>query len=306
MRLHRGAIVSVDHAEGSGEVLGDMLTSEGVLSPRAGLDDAGRDAGEPIGRFLVRTGRASPGAVAYALRRQSRKRLRTLFTWENPRLGFRAEPHPDHASSPHPEAMPCAEAVLDVLRNEATSESLGGGALPPRDERLTLSPLGRDLLGASALRPEEQALSALLQRPRTFDEIREAVSGHPRALRFLTAMRRLRAVVPVSASGSYSLLLRKRQELRRTRDPRALLGLAPDATADDARRALRKLARDLHPDRFAQAGDASRALSGEILQALVGAQARFVEEATARPRGTAGRAGEGVPGRRADRTSRAR
>lgn len=71
-------------------------------------------------------------------------------------------------------------------------------------------------------------------------------------------------------------MLRKRREVRARVSPRALLDLPEGAGRDDARRALRRLVRDLHPDRFGDdASDGLVRTSGEIVSALVAAEAHL-------------------------------
>jgi hypothetical protein len=77
-------------------------------------------------------------------------------------------------------------------------------------------------------------------------------------------------------TGSYPLLLRKRRELRNDVSAHALLDLPEGAGGRDARLALRKLVRDIHPDRFGDGAPlALRRASGEIVSALVDAEARI-------------------------------
>ena len=87
----------------------------------------------------------------------------------------------------------------------------------------------------------------------------------------LSAALWLGALVPRrrTASRPYSLLLRKRQQLRAQAGARALLELGPDADASEARRALRRLAAHLHPDALGPTEPASlRAVSSDMLCAL--------------------------------------
>lgn len=271
IRLFEGRIASVDHRESDGSVLGDLLLDEGALARELLPDDDGRAESEPIGRFLVRTGRVTRGALEHALRRQVRVRLRTVFSWERPRLGFRAL-----EVTAADLTLPVADAVLDALRHTAAQDV--EPRLPER-ETWALSSFGRDLLREAALRPEEAAVAAMLERGVAMDTIASVLNRNPRAMRFAAMLRRIGAVEPSHASGSYSLLLQKRQQLRRSSDPRMLLGLPPGASKADARRALRRLARDLHPDRFSQADAAARTLSAEVLRALVAAEANFASGA---------------------------
>jgi hypothetical protein len=69
----------------------------------------------------------------------------------------------------------------------------------------------------------------------------------------------------------YTLLLRKRAQLRRRANARELLDLPLGAhvSEDAPRRALRRLALHLHPDRLGpDAPESARALSTEVMQAL--------------------------------------
>jgi curved DNA-binding protein CbpA len=74
------------------------------------------------------------------------------------------------------------------------------------------------------------------------------------------------------------MLLRKQRQLRRAADARALLEIGPRASPEEARRALRRLAHVVHPDRFGAAEDAAvRSASREVMTALVDAQRRLEE-----------------------------
>jgi hypothetical protein len=93
--------------------------------------------------------------------------------------------------------------------------------------------------------------------------------------RFLWALKLLRAASS-RAGGSYPLLLRKRRQLRKQASAHALLDLPEGAGGREARLALRKLVRDLHPDRFGDGAPAAlRRASGEVVTALVDAEARI-------------------------------
>jgi hypothetical protein len=138
-----------------------------------------------------------------------------------------------------------------------------------------LTEAGDAMLVGAELRPEETAVIFWLRRGIRAEQIPSLPGCGLRGYRFAWMLKLLRCAAP-KAGGSYPLLLRKRRELRGRASARALLDLAEGAGANEARRALRKLVRDLHPDRF---GDgvppALRRASGEIVTALVDAEARI-------------------------------
>jgi hypothetical protein len=138
-----------------------------------------------------------------------------------------------------------------------------------------LTEAGEALIRGAELMPEESAVSSWLRRGVPAEEISTlpgcGLPGH----RFLWALKLLRAASP-RAGGSYPLLLRKRRELRKQASAHALLDLPEGADGREARLALRKLVRDLHPDRFGDGTPAAlRRASGEIVTALVDAEARI-------------------------------
>jgi hypothetical protein len=143
------------------------------------------------------------------------------------------------------------------------------------DATYRLTEAGDAMLVGAELRPEETAVIFWLRRGIRAEQIPSLPGCGLRGYRFAWMLKLLRCAAP-KAGGSYPLLLRKRRELRGRASARALLDLAEGAGANEARRALRKLVRDLHPDRF---GDgvppALRRASGEIVTALVDAEARI-------------------------------
>jgi hypothetical protein len=138
-----------------------------------------------------------------------------------------------------------------------------------------LTALGEALVERARLWPEELAMVALLRRGATVDALLGAVGPGIRAVRTLFALKLLHAIAPPSPGDrSYRLLLRKTGEIRRDEDAHVLLDLPPGATAGAARRALRRLASEIHPDRFSDSMSPDlRRLSADVLAALVRAQA---------------------------------
>ena len=81
---------------------------------------------------------------------------------------------------------------------------------------------------------------------------------------------------PAPGKMSYGLLLKKRNQLRNAASPEALLDLGPQHDPRAPRASLRRLARELHPDRFKAGAPAPiEQLSGEVLSALVDAESRL-------------------------------
>jgi hypothetical protein len=134
---------------------------------------------------------------------------------------------------------------------------------------------GEALCCGEELRPEETAVLFWLKRGVPAEEVATLPGCGLAGYRFLWMLKLLGAASP-KAGGSYPLLLRKRRELRRQASAHVLLDLPEGAGGRDARLALRKLVRDLHPDRFGdRAPPALRRASGEIVTALVNAEARI-------------------------------
>ncbi|MGB8328884.1 MAG: hypothetical protein WCE62_02060 [Polyangiales bacterium] len=136
-----------------------------------------------------------------------------------------------------------------------------------------LTDTGETLLAGAELRPEETAALFWLRRGVLAPELLALPGCGPVAQRFVWMLKLLGVAAP-KPGGSYPLLLRKRREVRRAASAHALLDLPDGAGRRDARLALRKLVRDLHPDRFGERAPlALRRASGEIMSALVHAEA---------------------------------
>jgi len=136
-----------------------------------------------------------------------------------------------------------------------------------------LTDAGEALLVGAELRSEETAAVFCLRRGVLAQEVARLPGCGLRGYRFVWILKLLRAASP-KAGGSYPLLLRKQREVRRRASPHTLLDLPEGAGRRDARLALRKLVRDIHPDRFAERAPlALRRASGEIVTALVDAEA---------------------------------
>ena len=143
------------------------------------------------------------------------------------------------------------------------------------NEAYHLTPVGEALVRGAHLRAEESSVLFWLRKGVLAGELAARPGCGLGGYRFLWTLKLLGAASP-KAAGSYPLLLRKRRELRGRASAHTLLDLPEGAGGRDARVALRKLVRDVHPDRFADgAPPALRRASGEITTALVNAEAQI-------------------------------
>lgn len=244
LELVEGRFASVEGTALGSETLGDVLEAEGV--DRRLLLDATQGSGEPIGESLTREGRVSRGALEAGLRAQIRARLPKLLGWERAKATFRAETIGKRG------VLDVADALVDALRRmEPRSDLLEG------DGSLVAAKSGTDLLTRAALRPDEIAAVALLERGDR-DGVRRLIHARPALAGFLGGLRTLGLVVPRPSGGSYAELVVAREALRRGE------GRSLD------RERLREHVRRLHPDRFHGVGDeGARAASGEVLRRLL-------------------------------------
>lgn len=265
--------------------LGDSLFREGAFDTERHLTALAQ--GGPVGRvgaWLVESGATTEEALAQALEAQVRRRLSRLLSWEGIDLAFRAAPPGAGGArvEPPPPGPKRPRRVAETLVLEAMRTALAPLPLVLVRRRLgdgllVLTPLGKQLLGPAELLPEERAFAPLLERGAPVDELLGAAGGRSKALRGLLALRLLGAAAPPSPGGkAYRLLLRKQRQIRMAADPRSLLELPVDSGPAQARRALRRFAKDVHPDRFGGvAHPALREASAEVLVALVAAEARL-------------------------------
>ncbi len=172
------------------------------------------------------------------------------------------------------------ELALRLIRAAARRCETGDVRAELGNETLRLTDAGEALISGGGLQPEETATVFWLRRGVCAEELLSLPGCGVRGYRFAWMLKLLGAAAP-KAGGSYPLLLRKRRELRRRASARRLLDLPESADGGEARRALRKLVRDLHPDRFGEsAPEALRQASGEIVSALVEAEARIASGAS--------------------------
>lgn len=256
-----GRIVEI---EAPGSLFGEVAPHARELPPIE------PEPGEKIGAAMVRTGALDAHAVDETLRRQMKARLRRVMTWPHAVLSM----EPAAAVATEGAGICARDLVLSAIRDladtvplDAVRERLGKGPL-------ALAPLGELLVDRSALHPDEAAVCARLRHPSTLTDLDRASRGSERALRLVFALAELEAATPPVGRGSMSLLARKSREVRASETPSALLDLERSASSDAARPALRKLAQQIHPDRFGpDAPEAIVAASNAVLGAL-GAAAR--------------------------------
>lgn len=193
-----------------------------------------------------------------------RDRVCTVFRWPNHELRFTSGAA-EFGVLCLRDTLPAAALILQGMRLAAARANL---ALEAGCE---LAPWGRWLLEAAGERP----LLLALQRGSAADP--SAADGGDHAASVYRALRAFGALAPrAPARADYTLLLRKRAELRRRVPARELLDFPPGAavTPAAARIALRKLTSHLHPDCLGPDAPASaRALSHEVMQALTVAAA---------------------------------
>jgi hypothetical protein len=221
----------------------------------------------------VEQGLVSRGAVEAGLRRQLRRRLELILRCR--RLEYRfvrgaVARVTDLAVETEPTGalvVAAMRAVLHGCHQAALRAEIPAGALALTDE-------GRRLSRQATLWPEEQAAVRLLERGCDAATLREATRDSARAERFVALLSLLGGLRDdVTAGARYGLLLRKRRQLRATRDPHALLETAQGASPREVRRALRRLALELHPDNFGPATPpAIRDASNEVMGALIRAE----------------------------------
>jgi hypothetical protein len=267
---------------GFAQPLGDALLADGALDPYAHAEAlrASEHAHGPVGRWLVDAGLVSRPALELALRRQLRDRVLQVFACHS--LDYRFEPgEPDVGARWIEEPVCTADLVLAALRSVVAGWPYERLIAVVDPGALQLNATGAVLVRGAALWPEESAAASLLRGGATLVAVLRATFGADRALRFVAALSLLSALMNASSREQrYSLLVRKREQLRRAAGPHALLELPAHTAPGEARRSLRRLARALHPDALGpDAPDALRRASCEVLAALSVAEQSLRERA---------------------------
>lgn len=206
--------------------------------------------------------------------RQALERLLEVCEWDGLVLRLR-QPLPAADRWTLPEPAPARFLALQAMRAAVTGVEAATIDAQLGSETYHLTAVGEALVSGTELRAPEASVLRWLGKGLPAEECAQRPGCGWAGYRFLWILKMLGAASPKS-TGSYPLLLRKRRELRSRASAHALLDLPEGAGGRDARVALRKLVRDLHPDRFGDgAPPALRRASGEITTALVNAEAQI-------------------------------
>jgi hypothetical protein len=260
--------VDPDDHDSIGEALRELDAWDEKRARRAGP----RPPGETVGQWGVRVGATSEAAVSLALRKQLQRRMARLFALDPPELRLAAGSWevgvPALAEPPT-----TAELIVSSLRERVARDPLIALRRRLGDGLLVLTPLGVELLDGAVLWPDEQVMIPHLERGASVDVLISASQGSARALRTLHALHVVGACSAPEPRRGYAMLLKKTRQIRRAARAAELLELEPGGTTDEARRALRRLACAVHPDRFGtDAPVAIRSASHQVMSALVRAQ----------------------------------
>ena len=275
--------------------LGDTLLALGELdsaAQRALLDAADAQPGrrdKPIGARLIEAGAVSAVAVRHALQLQLHRGIDAVLRGSYGALRTQAcaprdargdDVSVDLAAGVWASLLAIAEAL--PARDRARLAGEGELVLGARGERrvqglLRAAHSGELATALAAHRGRERdvgsAIAILSRRPGAMLE-RALCSRPPSELLPLRASLRvlgLAAEQRAHVEDAYALLLRKRRELARNASASTLLDLPGPTSGVHVRRALRRLACKLHPDRFDRADHRLRVVSADVMRALAGA-----------------------------------
>lgn len=271
---------------GAEDSLGDELLRSGELDGEAHRRALERvPVARPVGAWLIEVGAATRPAIEHALREQLRTRLLEVFRW--PVLHYRFTAGSGNVGLPLvSEPLAVADIVLGAMRRAMSAHPVEQLRERMGEYKLRLTPRGQHLLAGAALWPEEAVAAALLARGSDPGSVASATRDSARAIRLLYALHLLGGV-SANPTGSLacSLLVSKRLQLRREVGDAALLDLPQNAGPEQARKALRKLALRIHPDRLGEsAPPALRLASTEVMTALSGAECKIRERGSGIPR----------------------
>ena len=267
--VREGRVVAMRVLPDDGDFLGDSLRRMGAWDERIfGLPDPG----EPVGRWALRVGATSAPAVSLALRKQLQRRMARLLGVDPPEM--RLTPGASEVGVPALDEPPqTAELIVGALRDRAAEVPLLWARRRVGETLLVLTPLGKELVTDAVLWPDEAAMVGMLEHGAPPDVLLAATGGSSRALRLLYALRQVGGCAPPELRSGYATLLRKTRQVRAAARAAELLELPGGAPPQEARRALRKLAAAVHPDRFGTTAPAAiRSASHEVMSALVRAQ----------------------------------
>jgi hypothetical protein len=260
-------------ASGESALLGDWLLRRGELDVAAHAAALSGDSPcTPVGAWLVAHGVASQAAIERALQDQLRARVLLAFRWRDVSHVF--EPGSSDIGMPWlQEPVDVGQLALTAVRAVIDPLTLDGWLRARAQTALVLSAFGRALLRTSPFSELAPELDAVLSRGARVQQIVDACRGSDDALRSFGALYALGAIVPASQGNQYSILLRKRAQLRRRVSAAELLEVGRDARAQDVRRAVRRLAKHVHPDALGPLAPASlREASSELMRALLQAE----------------------------------
>ncbi len=242
--LRRGYLTAAQ-LEGHWAPLGEILRDAGAIDDaqlRRSLETMAQGA-ELQGRALREAGMVSSAAIEAALRRQAEMRLERLAAMASADYSFDANAPPAlRGAGGVPVALTTwarrhVEARLDATRARALHAELSGARLAASKQLLPDPAEGDDT--------DRRILEALAS-PRRLDEI-EVIARAPRfrLLAFVYFLREIGALElhGIGAKPAVSTVRNDRIEAARR-----LLGVGPDASAEDVRRAYHRLARQWHPD----------------------------------------------------------
>lgn len=265
-----GRVVALRVEPSDGDYLGDALRRMGAWDE--GAATAPLASSEPIGRWGARVGATTAPAVSLALRKQLQRRMARLFGLDPPELRLTVG-SADVGVPSLDEPPETRELIVGAMRESASRTPLLNVRRTLGDGILVLTALGKDLLDGAVLWPDEQAMMPLLERGAPRGVLVSVTRGSARAQRMLYALRCVGACAPPQPRKGYATLLRKTRQVRRAARAAELLDLPGGANGQKARRALRKLAAAVHPDRFGPTAPAAiRSASNDVMAALVRAQ----------------------------------
>jgi hypothetical protein len=167
-----------------------------------------------------------------------------------------------------------AALVLQGVRGHVCREHIERVRRATCGKILRLTESGSVFLHSLGLSAEERNVLRLLNAGCDWQALEKSTSNTLFALQTTTALFLLSAATAESNGwNAHALLARKHRQVRGFAAPRTLLDLPPEAPAAQARRALRRLSAQLHPDRLGlDALPAVRHASCEVLKALVRAE----------------------------------
>lgn len=272
-----GVIRALRGGDNDQHALGDALLAAGALDCVRYSEALARETPTaPIGAWLVRTGCTTAAALQCALRHQMRDRVKRILLSSALDYHFaRREVVADETWLETP--FGAADLVLFGLREVFAERDLERDLAALPEGGLRLSGLGQSLVRHATLWPEELVVVELLRQGAPLRRVRQVLGARVRGLRFLAAIQVLGAVtVAQQRETQYALLLRKLRQARQAVGASALLDVSSLATEPEARRALQKLAGQLHPDTLGPHASAGlRAASHEVMSALTAAEQRM-------------------------------